>query len=111
MGETAALEWVDAGATPPGEGAMTRVDVRGRGILVCRASDRLYAIEDRCPHAGVSLAGGRLAGFVLECPLHGGRLDVRDGSPVDAPIRRAAERFAVREGLGGELELLLPQSA
>ena len=72
---------------------------------------RLYAIEDRCPHAGVALASGRLEGFVLECPLHGGRLDVRDGSPVEAPIRRAAERFAVREGVRGELEVLVPQSA
>jgi nitrite reductase/ring-hydroxylating ferredoxin subunit len=110
VAETPVLEWVAAGATPPGEGAMTRVELRGRGILVCRASGGLYAIEDRCPHAGVALAGGRLDGFVLECPLHGGRLDVRDGSPVEVPIRRAAERFAVRDGTKG-LELLLPQSA
>jgi nitrite reductase/ring-hydroxylating ferredoxin subunit len=111
MAETPVLAWIAAGAAAPGEGALVRVDVGGRGILVCRASHRLYAIEDRCPHAGAALGDGRLTGFVLECPLHGGRLDVRDGSPVDAPIRRAAERFAVREGLRGELEVLLPQSA
>jgi 3-phenylpropionate/trans-cinnamate dioxygenase ferredoxin subunit len=111
MAETPIFEWVEAGSPPPGEGALQRVDVRGKSIVVCRVSDRLYAIADRCPHADVALSGGRLTGFVLECPLHGGRLDVRDGSPVEPPIRRSVERFAVRQGMRGDLEILLPQSA
>jgi 3-phenylpropionate/trans-cinnamate dioxygenase ferredoxin subunit len=111
VAETPVLEWVPSEARPPGESAALRIEVRGRAILVCRALGRLYAIEDRCPHAGMSLDGGRLDGHVLECPLHGGRLDVRDGSPVELPIRKPVERFAVREGLGGLVEVLLPRSA
>ena len=111
MAETPVFEWVSSSARPPGESATLRVEMRGRGILVCRVEGRLHAIEDRCPHAGVSLDGGCLDGHVLECPLHGGRLDVRDGSPVEVPIRKPAERFAVREGLTGLVEVLLPQAS
>ena len=100
---------VDVADLVPGQ---TRpVSAHGRELLVCNADGRFYAIENRCPHAMVRLDTAALHGCILECPVHGGRLDVRDGSPVEAPIRRAAERFAVREGLRGELEVLLPQSA
>jgi nitrite reductase/ring-hydroxylating ferredoxin subunit len=109
MSANPVFEWVAAGSPPPAEGAMLHVDLRGREILVCRVEDRLYAIEDRCPHANVRLSGGCLTGFVVECPIHGGRLDVRDGSPVEPPIRRASDKFAVRLGLRGDLEVLLPQ--
>ena len=111
MAEAPVFAWVSSDARPPGESTTLRVEVRGHALLVCRARGRLYAIEDRCPHAGASLEGGRLDGHVLECPLHGGRLDVRDGTPVEIPIRKPVERFAVREGLTGLVEVLLPQSA
>ena len=35
-----------------------------------------------------ALDAAALAGCILECPVHGGRLDVRDGSPQRHPIRR-----------------------
>jgi nitrite reductase/ring-hydroxylating ferredoxin subunit len=38
---------------------------------------------------------------VLECPLHGGKLDVRDGSPVAPPIRRPVATFPVRRTQDG----------
>jgi 3-phenylpropionate/trans-cinnamate dioxygenase ferredoxin subunit len=110
VAEAPVFEWVCSGARPPGEGATLCVEVRGRSVLVCCVEGRLHAVENRCPHAGAGLDGGRLDGHVLECPLHGGRLDVRDGSPVEVPIRKPTERFAVREGLAGLVEILLPQA-
>jgi nitrite reductase/ring-hydroxylating ferredoxin subunit len=83
------------------EGALRAVEADGRRILVCRAAGRYYALENRCPHIGVPLDGGRLEGTTLECPLHGGRIDVRDGSPQALPIRRRAVTYAVRETPGG----------
>jgi 3-phenylpropionate/trans-cinnamate dioxygenase ferredoxin component len=111
MADHPVFEWMPSGARPPGEGATACVELRGKSVLVCRVEGRLHAVENRCPHAGAALDGGRLDGHVLECPLHGGRLDVRDGSPVEVPIRKPAERFAVREGLTGLVEVLLPQSS
>jgi naphthalene 1,2-dioxygenase system ferredoxin subunit len=48
------------------------------------------------------MQGGLLKGTILECPLHGGKMDVRDGAPIAMPIRRAGQCFPVRnqgEGL------------
>ena len=93
-----ALEWVAAEcAAAPGESLAVAALVRGRRLVVCRAGGRLYALEDRCPHASEPLSGGALRGYTLECPYHGGRLDVRDGRPLAPPIRRAARTFTVRE--------------
>ena len=66
-------------------------------ILVCHADGGFYAIENRCPHAMVTLDQGALRGCILECPVHGGTLDVRDGSPQGQPIRRPALTYHVRE--------------
>ena len=92
-----------AGLAPGGTRAL---ELAGRSVLVCHAEGRYYALENRCPHASTPLTRGRLRGFVLECPLHGGKLDVRDGRPCAPPIRLPATTFAVRPaGAGIEIRL------
>ena len=87
-------------------GALRAVELAGRKLVLCRAEDGIYALENRCPHAFVPLDAGRLRGFLLECPLHGGKLDVRDGSPCGHPIRKPVTTFAVRPVAGGiEIDL------
>jgi nitrite reductase/ring-hydroxylating ferredoxin subunit len=58
---------------------------------VYHVSGALFAVEDRCPHAGATLSEGELAGSVLTCPRHGSQFDVRDGDrlrgPADVPLR------------------------
>jgi 3-phenylpropionate/trans-cinnamate dioxygenase ferredoxin subunit len=92
-----ALEWVEAACAPPEESRAVAAVVRGLRLVVCRAGGRLYALDERCPHASEPLSGGALRGYALECPYHGGRLDVRDGRPLAAPIRRPARTWPVRE--------------
>jgi 3-phenylpropionate/trans-cinnamate dioxygenase ferredoxin subunit len=88
---------------PPGE---TRpFELRSRKLLLCNAAGTPYVIEDSCPHVRVSMAGAVLDGCVLECPHHGGRLDVRDGRPLRLPIRHGAETYAVRGSTEGGLEV------
>ena len=53
--------------------------VDGRVIALFRVGDDVYALDDSCPHAGSSLAAGRLNGAVITCPTHGLRFDVRTG--------------------------------
>jgi 3-phenylpropionate/trans-cinnamate dioxygenase ferredoxin subunit len=105
--DEAKCAWVAAEATAPAEGAVIGLELQGRRVVVCRAGGRLFALEDRCPHAEEPLSDGTLAGFALECAHHGGRLDVRDGQPLAAPIRRPAAGYAVREA-GGSFEIELP---
>jgi nitrite reductase/ring-hydroxylating ferredoxin subunit len=98
--------WIACDVAQPAPGEMRAVSVAGRSVLVCNVAGALYAIENRCPHAGIPLATGRLRGCVLECPMHGGKLDVRDGSPKALPIRVAAPLFGVRAASSG-LEICL----
>ena len=80
----------------PQPGVLRPFEVDGARLLLCNVEGAPHVLEDLCPHAGVALAPGRLVGCVLECPFHGGKLDVRDGTPVAPPIRRAVRTFAVR---------------
>ena len=106
MSEEVATEIVDVKDLQAGESRA--LEVRGRKVLLCRVADDFYAIENVCPHATVPLTRGKLFGHELVCPFHGGRLDVRDGSPVELPIRRSAGTFALRRSEAGvEIEIPL----
>ena len=84
----------DAARIAPGK--LRAFQVHGREVLVCNVGGQLFALEDRCTHAAVKLSDGRLRGCVLECPLHGGKFDVRDGSVRSGPPMRALATFPVR---------------
>ena len=97
-------DWLDVPVPLPPPGGMAAFELDGLELVLCNAGGAPCVIEDRCPHAEVALSEGRLEGAVLECPLHGGKLDVRDGRPVAAPIRRSVRTFAVRRH-GDQLQL------
>lgn len=93
-------------------GGLRAVEVQGCKVLLCRVAEEIYAIENVCPHTNAPLTDGRLFGHELVCPFHGGRLDVRDGRPVEPPIRRAAGTFAVRRVEAGvEIEIPLKETS
>jgi len=101
------LVWKPAPVAPPAEGALVGFELDGLRMLVCRGEGRLFVLNDRCPHALVRLSKGTLRGCILECPVHGGQIDVRDGHPVSGPIQRRAITHPVRER-EGMLEVGLP---
>jgi nitrite reductase/ring-hydroxylating ferredoxin subunit len=88
---------------------MAAFELDGVELVLCNAAGTACVIEDRCPHAEVALSEGRLEGFVLECPLHGGKLDVRSGEPAAPPIRRPVRTFAVRRN-GDQLQMEAPHA-
>ena len=104
MGEASAARWETVEVALPPPGGMSACEARGVRLVLCNVGGAPYVLEDRCPHAFATLSDGRLEGAVLECPLHGGKLDVRDGRPVAAPIRKPARTFAVRQS-GARLEV------
>jgi len=101
--------WCEVGVPLPPPGRMAAFEAGGLRLVLCNAAGAPYVVEDRCPHAFARLSEGRLEGSVLECPLHGGKLDVRDGAPVAAPIRRPVRRFAVRSS-GERVEVEVPHA-
>lgn len=71
------------------EGAGKALTVNGAEIAVFRRGDQLYALQNRCPHAGGSLADGVVDGDEVICPLHGYRFDIRTGACSTDPGLRA----------------------
>lgn len=82
------------------EGEMKRVDAAGVPVLLVRREGEVCALANTCSHLGGPLAEGKLEGDVVQCPWHGSRFNVRDGSVVDGPATFPQPCFEarVREG-------------
>lgn len=61
------------------DGAMKEVIIAGHHILIARAGDNYYAVNNHCPHMGGKLSHGQLNGTVVTCPLHGSQFDLQSG--------------------------------
>ncbi len=82
------------GEVPPGEGKLVRVGDRFLALFNCDGT--YYAVDDTCTHAEASLSEGFLQGCEIECPLHGGRFDVRTGKATWSPAFVPVATYAVR---------------
>ena len=61
------------------DGAMKKVLVDGREVLLSRVGNTYYATNSRCPHMGGDLSRGKLVGTIVTCPRHGSQFDVTTG--------------------------------
>ncbi len=66
-------------------GSMKAFSLEGAEVLVANCDGAFYAVSGICTHMGGHLAKGRLEGFVVRCPRHGSRFDVRTGANVAPP--------------------------
>ena len=65
-------------------------------MAVVRTADGVFAVNDRCSHADVSLSEGEVEGCQLECWLHGSAFDLRTGIPQSPPATQPIATYAVR---------------
>lgn len=88
---------VDAGPMTdiPTRGArVLRVD--GLEIALFRTTgDRVYALEDRCPHCGAPLSQGIVHGHSVTCAVHEWVIDLESGEATGAD-EGVTRRFDVR---------------
>ena len=64
---------------PIGQARLVHAD--GRRIALFRLdAERVYAVDNACPHEGYPLVQGDLSGCVLTCVWHNYKFDLRDGS-------------------------------
>lgn len=75
-----------------------RVDVPGyQPLAVWRVDENVFVTDDTCTHGQASLTeGGILDGFEIECGLHLGAFDIRDGRVTSAPCTIPLRVYAVR---------------
>ena len=90
-------EWVDLMSTDD----LPRNDVKGvsvgdRDIAIYTVGEAVYATDSVCTHGQAQLCDGYLDGNEIECPLHQGRFDVRDGKPLCAPVTEALRCYPVK---------------
>jgi len=85
-----------------------RVEVDGKGVLLYRDGDNLYAIGSVCSHAGGPLEQGRFQGSCVQCPWHDSVFDMSDGSIVHGPATNPQPHFETRVH-DGQIEIRLPE--
>jgi len=72
------------------EGKGHEVWVNHRPLALFRASGKVYALEDRCPHREGQLSQGHLVNGEAVCPLHGWNFDLATGISPYNPNDRVA---------------------
>jgi 3-phenylpropionate/trans-cinnamate dioxygenase ferredoxin subunit/naphthalene 1,2-dioxygenase system ferredoxin subunit len=94
--------WTDLiarAALEPGD--VTPVEHGGRRLAIYDAPDGVHVTLARCTHGGADLCDGYFDGWIIECPLHQGAFDIRDGRALYAPATRPLKVFParVRDGM------------
>lgn len=80
---------------PEGSAKMFVVDKQPIGVF--RVEGKFFAIDNRCPHAGASLAHGIVEGDTVACRIHHWRFCIRDGKYLDeAQSQHNARCFPIR---------------
>lgn len=73
-----------------------RVAVGELELMVVRRDRGVYALANRCSHCGASLHEGKLIGDCVECPRHGTRFRITDGSLKRGPSAYPQPAFETR---------------
>ena len=86
---------------------MIAVSFGGRDLAIYDVGGTVYATDNLCTHAYAQLTDGTLEGEVVECPLHGGRFEVKTGRGLGPPIPCDLKTYRARV-LDKEIQVLLP---
>lgn len=65
-------------------------------IALFQIENTIYAVDNICTHGNACLSEGELEGLYIECPLHAGLVDLRNGKAADAPITRDTRVYQTR---------------
>ncbi|EYS98355.1 naphthalene 1,2-dioxygenase [Cupriavidus sp. SK-4] len=72
------------------------VAVQGQEIALYGVDGDVYATDNICTHGHARLCEGFLEGHEIECPLHQGRFDIRNGAAKCAPLTENIRTYPVR---------------
>lgn len=91
----AALDVADVPERQP-----TKAKAGAQTLVLVRVGERISALHDVCAHAGCSLSEGTIVGDTIQCPCHGSRFKIADGSVVVGPATYDQPAFEVRRAEG-----------
>jgi nitrite reductase (NADH) small subunit len=80
------MRWIKIGSINdiPRRGARCVETPRGRLAVFRLGDDRVFAIDDRCPHKGGPLSQGIVHGSSVTCPLHNWVISLETGKAQGA---------------------------
>ena len=80
--EREGLVWVAGLEDLRGKGSMT-VHPNGKPVVLFLYGDKVYAVDNRCPHMGFPLDQGSVEEGILTCHWHHARFDLASGGAFD----------------------------
>jgi nitrite reductase/ring-hydroxylating ferredoxin subunit len=101
-------KWIEAAPesdVPAGQ--KTCVEAAGFPLVLCNVAGKLFAAINICPHAGLPIGDGDLAGKTLTCPYHGYTYNVETGKNIDDADDMPLTTFPIRV-VDGKIEVELP---
>jgi nitrite reductase [NAD(P)H] small subunit len=80
------MNWIAIGSLSdiPRRGARCLEAPDGKIALFRTADDRVFALDDRCPHKGGPLSQGIVHGTSVTCPLHNWVISLESGEALGA---------------------------
>lgn len=92
-----ANNWTDVSAFEDvPEDDVLGVETAGKDVALYNVDGQVYATDNICTHGHARLCDGFLEGFEIECPLHQGKFDIRDGRPTCQPVTEAVRTYPVK---------------
>ena len=79
-----------------GDGEIAHGEASGESLALYRVGDKVYATQELCTHAYVSLVDGYLEGTTVECPVHQARFDITNGKVLDPPANCDLKTYPVK---------------
>lgn len=78
------------------EGVVKVVRVDGAPIGLTKIEDEYFAFADVCTHDDGPVAEGELDEYIIECPRHGAKFDIRTGKVKQLPAVTPIPVYAVK---------------
>lgn len=77
------------------DGEALPIEIMGLNLALYHVGNEWFCTDNVCTHAFALLTDGWLEGYLIECPLHNGQFDVRNGEGMGAPITENLRTFSV----------------
>lgn len=90
-------QWIDVTATADiPEDDVIGIDIAGKNIALFRVEGEVFATDNLCTHGNAKLCDGFLEGHEIECPLHQGKFDIRNGKAMCAPLTDDVKTYPIK---------------
>jgi naphthalene 1,2-dioxygenase system ferredoxin subunit len=89
--------WIDiASKDDVPEDDVMGIDINTKSIALYQVDGEIFATDNICTHGNARLCDGFLEGHEIECPLHQGKFDIRNGKAMCAPLTEDIQIYPVK---------------